>query len=379
MRREAISAKIMGMFKISALRLLMPFAASAFLLGADADARRGGEFFRAQSCESCHSVKGVGSAKAPDLGRRLDRDYTPAGIAARMWSHAPVMWAAMAKDNISAPQVSTDQASDLFAFFYAARYFERPGEAERGKRLFQTQHCLECHSVNGSGGAVGPPVEKWESLQGPILLIGQMWNHQAQMHNEMAARGVPWPQLSSQDLDDLLVYLQNLPQTRGEEQSMELPSMGSGEAIFREKGCIGCHVGKLALENRLGDSTLTDIAASMWDHAPQMRQPSPVLSTSEWQQLLAFVWAKQFFAARGDSAKGHKVYESKKCGTCHDDSSSGAPALAKPGEPYSSISMVHVLWQHGPAMLRKMNEKHIAWPQISQNEMANLIAYLNTR
>src|SRR5271165_204623 len=340
----------MCMRKIDVLRLLMPLAASALVHGADADARRGGEFFRAQSCESCHAVKG-GSGKAPDLGRRLDRDYTPAGIAARMWSHAPVMWAAMAKDNVPAPQVSADQASDLFAFFYAARYFEKPGEAERGKRLFQAQHCMECHSVNGSGGAVGPPVEKWEALQGPILLIQQMWNHQAQMHNEMAARGIPRPQLSSQDLDDLLVYLQNLPQTRGQDLHLELPSMGSGEAVFREKGCIDCHVGKLALENRLGDSTLTDIAASMWNHAPQMRQPSPVLSTSEWQQLLAYVWTKQFFATRGDAAKGHKVYESKKCGACHDDSSSGAPALAKAREPYSSISMVHVLWQHGPAML----------------------------
>jgi len=38
-----------------------------------------------------------------------------------------------------------------------------------------------------------------------------------------------------------------------------------------------------------------------------------------------------------------------------------------------------VLWQHGPTMLGKMQEKHIAWPQLSQDEMANLIAYLNSR
>jgi len=30
-------------------------------------------------------------------------------------------------------------------------------------------------------------------------------------------------------------------------------------------------------------------------------------------------------------------------------------------------------------MLRKMQEKHIAWPRLSQSEMANLIAYLNSR
>lgn len=367
------------MSRTCVLRLLSLAVVTAFSLRADADARRGGEFFRAQGCENCHSVKGTGAAKAPDLGRRLDRDYTPAGIAARMWSHAPVMWAAMAKDNVSVPQVTGGQAEDLFAFFYAARYFERPGEAERGKRLFQEKHCIECHSVSGTGGAVGPPVEKWESLQGPILLIRQMWNHQSQMHNEMAARGIAWPQLTSQDLTDLLVYLQNLPQTRGTELMMELPSSGDGATLFREKGCIGCHVGKLALENRLADSTLTEIAASMWDHAPEMRQPAPILSQGEWQQLVSYVWAKQFFGNRGDAAKGRKVYEAKKCGSCHDDASSGAPHLSKPSEPYSAISMVQVLWVHGPAMLRKMQDKHMVWPQLSQNEMANLTSYLNSR
>lgn len=369
----------MWMSKIGVFRLILPLALSAVLLRADADARRGGDFFRTQGCENCHTVKGAGAGRAPDLGRRLDRDYTPAGIVARMWSHAPVMWAAMAKDSVTAPQISPDQAADLFAFFYAARYFERPGEAERGKRLFQDKHCIDCHAVNGTGGGVGPAVEKWESLQGPILLIQQMWNHQSQMHNEMAARGITWPQLTAQDLTDMLVYLQNLPQTRGAELMMELPSSGDGATLFQEKGCITCHVGKLALENRLADSTLTDIAASMWNHAPEMRQPSPILSRQEMQQLISYVWAKQFYGNRGDAAKGHKVYETKKCGSCHDDASSGAPKLSKPAEPYSAIAMMQVLWLHGPQMLRKMQDKHMAWPQLSQIDMANLTAYLNSR
>ena len=118
---------------------------------------------------NCHVLKGVGPRKAPDLGRRLDRDYTPVGIAARMWSHAPVMWAAMAKDNVPIPPVSTDQAADLFAYFYAARYFEKLGDAERGKRLFQEKRCTECHSLTALGGGVGPPVEKWDRCNLPFF------------------------------------------------------------------------------------------------------------------------------------------------------------------------------------------------------------------
>lgn len=360
---------------------LLPIVAAlgALAAWADADARSGADFFKTQGCENCHALKGVGAQKAPDLGRRLDRDYTPAGITARMWSHAPVMWAAMSKENITPPKVSTGQAADLFAYFYAARFFEKPGEAERGKRLFQEKRCIDCHSLTASGGGIGPPVEKWESLQAPIVLIARMWNHQSQMHNAMAARGIAWPQLTSQELDDMLVYLQNLPQTRGGESIVDLPSPENGEALFRDKGCLSCHVGKLALENRLGDSTLTDIAAAMWDHAPQMRQPPPELSVGEWRQLVSYVWAKQFFATKGDAGRGRKIFESKKCAVCHNDASSGAPSLSKPAEPYSAISMVSVLWQHGPTMLAKMQEKHIAWPLLSQDEMANLIAYLNSR
>lgn len=368
------------MYRVYFLLLIMTSAgAPGFAAPLEADARRGAEFFRSQGCVNCHVTRGVGTGKAPDLGRRLDRDYTPAGITARMWSHAPVMWGVMDKENITPPTVSPDQAADLFAYFYAARYFEKPGEAERGKRYFQEKHCIDCHSLTAAGGGVGPPVEKWESLAAPILMIERMWNHQTQMHNAMAARGIPWPQLSSQELDDMLVYLQNLPQNRGTENLIDLPSPENGEALFRDKGCAECHKGNLALENRLSESTLTDVAAAMWNHAPRMRQPPPELNIAEWRQLISYVWAKQFFATTGDASRGRKIFESKKCAVCHNDPSSGAPSLSKPAEPYSAISVVSVLWRHGPAMLRKMQEKHIAWPQLSQSEMANLIAYLNSR
>lgn len=364
---------------LASLALLIAVAPSSSALTADADARRGADFFQTQGCVNCHAIRGSGGGKAPDLGRRLDRNYTPAGIAATMWSHAPVMWAAMAKENVPIPQVNADQAADLFAYFYAARFFEKPGEAERGKRLFQEKHCSDCHSLTAAGGGVGPPVEKWESLTAPIILIEHMWNHQTQMHNAMAARGIQWPQISTQELDDMLVYLQNLPQTRKIESFILLPEPGQGEALFRDKGCVECHKGSLALENRLGDDTLTDVAAAMWNHAPQMRQPPPQLTIEEWRQLVSYVWAKQFFATRGDATRGRKVFDGKKCSVCHDNPSSGAPSLSKPLQPYSAITMVSVLWKHGPVMLRMMEQKHIAWPQLMQNEMANLIAYLNSR
>jgi len=369
------------MASFCAVLIAMAGIAPAHASTVAADARRGAEFFRTQMCVNCHAFQGQGGSSAPDLGRRFDRNYTPAGIASRMWDHAPVMWQAMTKQNIPLPKVTSDQAADLFAFFYSVRYFEKPGEAERGKRLFQSKHCSDCHSTSSAAGSAGPglPVERWESLTDPVVLVERMWNHSDLMKGEMAARKIQWPQLTSQELDDLLVYLQNLPQTRGAKMEFTLPSGEGGDVLFKEKGCANCHKGALALEYRLGDGTLTDVAAAMWNHNPQMQKPHPQLSLDEMRKLLGYVWAKQFFYTKGDAGRGRKTFESKKCASCHNDSSSGAPALSKPNEPYSAIAMVAVLWRHGPAMLQRMEEKHIPWPQLTPAEMANLIAYLNSR
>ena len=367
----------------TAIALIATVSTSVCLSAANpsADAQRGSEFFRTQLCVNCHAMQGEHNGNAPDLGQRFDRNYTPAGIASRMWDHAPVMWQAMTARKIPLPKVTSDQVADLFAFFYSVRYFEKPGEAERGKHVFQAKHCTDCHALNASDSSSLPglPVERWESLGDPIVLIERMWNHSDLMKGEMAGRKIQWPHLTAQELDDVLVYLQNLPQTRGAKLAFTLPSGVGGEELFKEKGCADCHKGALALEYRLGDSTLTEVAAAMWNHNPEMPQPHQQITLPQMRVLVGYLWGKQFFFTKGDAARGHKTFESKKCGVCHNDSSSGAPKLGKPSEPYSAISMVEVLWKHGPSMLESMQERHIQWPRISQTEMANLIAYLNSR
>jgi mono/diheme cytochrome c family protein len=101
-----------------------------------ADSARGAQLFESLSCVQCHSINGKGGTVAPDLGRRIDRDFTPASLAATMWNHAPAMWAAIRTRNISPGDLDEQAAADLFAYFYSARFFEKLGDAGRGKRLF---------------------------------------------------------------------------------------------------------------------------------------------------------------------------------------------------------------------------------------------------
>lgn len=366
----------MRMLRVALLGSLMLAGAGAETV-IPGDARHGEQLFRSEACVHCHSLNGQGGKLAPDLGKRIDRNYTPAVMASVMWNHAPAMWQAMRQEGIVKSTLPPESAADLFAFFYSSRFFEKPGDAGRGKQLFAAKHCGDCHGIAESKAEGAPPVARWESLGDPIALVEQMWNHAVRMSAAFQKKKVAWPELTSQELTDMLVYLQNLPQTRGLASRMVFASSDSGQALFASKGCALCHTGKLALENRLHNVTLTEVAAAMWNHEPKMMQIPPQLNAEEMRQIIGYIWARQFFQGAGNSAHGKRVFAEKNCAVCHNDAASGAPNLAGRG-PFSDITMIAVLWDHGPRMLERMRERNLAWPQFTAAQMSDLIAYLNS-
>jgi mono/diheme cytochrome c family protein len=341
----------------------------------EASAAEGANVFQEEACVRCHSVAGKGGSRAPDLARRIGRDYTPAALAALMWNHAPAMWTAMQAEGIAKSTLSEDRAADLFAFLYAARYFEKPGDAGRGKRAFESEACGVCHSVGGGGG-VGPSVSAWESLQDPIALIEAMWNHAGGMRKQLEAKNIPWPRLTSQELADILVYLQNLPAQRNKPPRLSFGQGDRGADLFQSKSCANCHTGSLALDNRLRGKTLTEIAVDMWNHAPMMERTPIRMDQDDMRAIVSYLWSRQLFQEQGNAARGKKVFASKNCGACHNDPASGAPDLARSSKGGSAVSVISVLWEHGPRMLEGMREKNIAWPRFNTQEMRDLIAHL---
>jgi mono/diheme cytochrome c family protein len=323
-------------------------------------------------------VNGKGGKAAPDLGRRIDRNYTPTVMASLMWNHGPDMWAAMKAQGISTPSLTPEQAADLFAYFVSARYFEQPGDAARGKAVFAAKHCSDCHGLTTSKAEGAPPVATWESLADPILLANQMWNHGSRMSAAFAARKLARPTFTAQELTDMLVYLQNLPETRGVPSKFEFPAEHNGAELFKSKGCAECHATRVPLEPRLRNMTLTQIAAAMWNHQPLMKQPPISLTPDEMRQIIGYLWARQYFRGTGDATRGKAVFGAKQCATCHNDASSGAPKLGKGKDAYSDITMMATLWGHGPQMHDLMTQKKIPWPRFTATQMSDLIAYLNS-
>lgn len=364
-------------------RLLLVSLACAGTIAAttiEMDSARGARVFESESCIQCHAINGKGGHTAPDLGRVMDRDFTPSALASTMWNHAPTMWAAMARQNVKPSMLDPQAAADLFAYFYSARFFEKPGDAGRGKRLFHEKTCDRCHGLTDSPNPAAPPISKWQSLADPIELTQMMWNHSAAMNAEIQQKKMSWPQLTSQDLSDLLVYFRNLPSTPLK-QSVFITTAGSqGEALFESKGCKICHIpGTLLYRTSLDGKTLTDVAVALWDHGPRMKIPPAHFDSNEMRELLSYLWANQYFSVSGNPERGKKLFETKHCASCHDNPASGAPDLSKRPEDANGITMVSVLWRHGPQMLEQMQKKNIKWPHFETLEMSDLIAYLNSR
>jgi cytochrome c551/c552 len=301
-------------------------------------------------------------------------------MASLMWNHAPTMWDAMEKSGITKSSLTPQAAADLFAWFVSARYFEKPGDAARGKAAFSARHCAACHGITDSLFPGAPPVATWASLSDPIILAQRMWNHGAKMREEFRKKKLAWPQLTGQELTDILVYLQNLPQARNLGTTFTLTPAASNPALFAEKGCAACHKGpKMSLERLLHNQTLTDIAADMWNHQPQMKSPAPELSPDEMRQIIGYAWEQQYFRGAGSPLRGRAVFARKGCEMCHRaGAASEAPPLGKSQGPYSNITMVAALWNHGPVMLESMKQKGIHWPRFTAAEMTDLIAYLNS-
>lgn len=331
------------------------------------DAGKGAELFTSLRCVSCHSVNGKGGRAAPDLGKRTGRDFSPSQLAGLMWNHAPTMWGAMEKAGIEKPSITPEQAADLFAYFYAARFFDKPGDAARGRRVFVSKGCASCHGISSSPVAGAPPVSGWDFLTSPIDLAREMWNHAAGMNAKITQQNKKWPQLTAQELTDMLVYLQNLPGMKAQAPRFSPASPETGKDLFQAKGCADCHRGSNSLERHTAAHTLNDFAAAMWNHAQSMLQKPPALSQAEMDRIVGYVWSLQFFDQPASASRGKKVFETK-CEGCHKT----APPAAGGG----AFGLVAGLSQHGPTMLGQMQRKQVEWPRFSGTDMADLLAYL---
>lgn len=165
----------------------------------------GRRWFVEKGCLECHSIRGRGGSRAPDLASQ-GRQLSLSEFAATMWNKAPGMLRVMRAQGISVPQLEVSQMADIVAYLYSVRYFQRAGDAAAGRRVIQNRGCLECHTRRTARGVrAGGDLAKVRDLHSPTAVIAAMWNHGRVMTQEAEGR-IIWPTLLPKEMSDIAAY-----------------------------------------------------------------------------------------------------------------------------------------------------------------------------
>lgn len=367
----------------------LPFAPDwALLAGWDVYAKKG--------CGQCHGVRSGSEGRVgPDLAR-IQSATGFYDLGAAMWNHLPLMGTKMREMGIERPTLTPLELANVLAFVFTAQYGDELGNAKTGERLFATKECVQCHSVGGKGGSVGPALDVLKRTNSPVLVAARMWNHGPRMAETMQAKGIQRPTFKRNELVDVIAYVTTAAKDPGGDSAQIVPGTPErGEKLFREKQCAACHTiggkgGKVGPElGRAHHVSLTQFAGLMWNHGPAMWArmkergiKAPELTGQEMADIVAYLYTTHYFdAAAGSSARGKQVVQAKGCVACHSVGGKGgkvAADFATSNVVGSPRGLVAALWNHSRAMEDQAQKQGIKLPTLKGQDLADLSAYFRS-
>lgn len=258
---------------------------------------RGAEAFARLQCSACHSLAGGGGRSGGPLDR-FGAYPSPLALAQAMWNAGPRMQPQQIGQGQMIPQFTGHEMADLQAYIRSEG--RRKGrevqlqplpDPSLGARVYREKGCGACHD-RASGQA--PDLARSALSKTASEITGLLWNHSYAMGEQMTARGVAFPRFVGHQLSDLIAYLYFRGYLGDEGNARR------GAAVFREKGCAGCHGGAAGagpdLAGALKQTDRAALASAMWNHAPQMHRLMaekapfwPKFETGEMRDLVAYL------------------------------------------------------------------------------------------
>ena len=264
-----------------------------------------------------------------------------------------------------------------------------------GSRLFVSKGCVTCHAVDGEGGKIGPDLGRISTGRTLLGMAAVMWNHSPRMTERIKEAKVTRPKLAPEEMANLFAFLTYT----GYFDAPGDPKRGAD--LFRDRSCARCHaVGGAGgtvgpgLDRFKRYISPIVLAAAMWNHGPRMRTvmeqagiARPQLSGEDIAHLLAYIRTagrggpeSAEYLLPGNAEVGRQLFQQKRCATCHGPEGAGGvgPNLRRHREEFHrGLTQVGALmWNHGPAIWRKIAEMGIPFPTLTGQEMADLVAFL---
>jgi mono/diheme cytochrome c family protein len=262
----------------------------------------GRQLFSEKKCIVCHQVGGTGGVVGPNLDS-LKQFASPIYVASAMWNHGPAMAEVMKARGVERPTFTAQELRDLVAFLAPATggapegpLYVLPGRPELGRELFVEKRCIQCHSVGGVGGQVGPDLVALGVRRSPVEFAATIWNKAPAMMAAMATRNITVPQLRPEDMADLVAYLYSV------RYFASGGSVPKGWLVASNKGCLQCHGvsgerGKPAsdLTRAKGLDSSAAVLAALWNHTvvtsrvAGQRLEWPMLKADEMADLVTLL------------------------------------------------------------------------------------------
>ena len=109
----------------------------------------------------------------------------------------------MERRGISFPTLTSQEMADLVAYLFSTRYFDEPGNPEKGKSVFVKKQCNTCHVKGAKTG----DLSLLKGQISPIFMARTMWNHGPEMLERMSKAKVPWQKMDGKEMADLMEYV----------------------------------------------------------------------------------------------------------------------------------------------------------------------------
>jgi cytochrome c551/c552 len=258
-----------------------------------------------------------------------------------------------------------------------------------GRIVFENKGCIECHSINGSGGHTAPDFGTNNYLKSEYDLITGMWNHSPNMFIKMVEIKADQQKFNTDDFRNLRFFLYYLRYLGG------TGNISKGQELFVKMRCDNCHSvgkpgsGKIELDKIGVYASPLFLAQTMWNHSVLMQKKRKssniklqIFKGNEFGDLSAYIAEVSTYGKRnkiymspGNPVKGEKIYQNKGCFYCHDQKPIG-PDLNKYDFNKSVTEVAGMMWNHSVDMALAMSTNKMSWPEFKGDEMTNLISYL---